>query len=308
LFLKDEKTYLKTNQLPLGWMFSKDVQIRIGSGVAVNPDWLLREMRKYGLQERVKVDFRCPIITQEHMDKELNSKAMSKIGSTFSGTGYCRSDFILRRAKQARHIDELAPYLTDLSAEINQAAATQNIVVESSQGTFLSLAISEDYPNTTSDNVTTAAAIDDVLLNWRKVAGVVLVVKALPSREGAGSMGAEELSEQEIIKSNLEEISSIGGAIRRKARGINWDLLKYAVEVNGATEIALTFCDHYDPDVTNITEYRFLPGKIKDLIGRVEAETNLPVTLLNTGKSYNSIVDLTDRQIDWDMVEKNLHF
>jgi len=37
IFLHDETTYLKTNQLTLGWMFKKDSQIHIGSGVAVDP-------------------------------------------------------------------------------------------------------------------------------------------------------------------------------------------------------------------------------------------------------------------------------
>ena len=40
--------------------------------------------------------------------------------------------------------------------------------------------------------------------------------------------------------------------------------------------------------------------KIKELISKIENLTNVPVTILNTGKPYNSIVDLTGGSVDWD--------
>jgi len=287
IYLQDKKTYLKTNQLPLGWIFSKDSQIRIGSGVAVNPELLLQEMERYIINDRVLIDYRCPIISKEHIASEQNSKSMQGIGSTFSGTGYCRSDFVLRKAKQARDIEVLKPYITDVTQEINRIDST--IIIESSQGTFLSLAVSSDYPNTTSDNVTTNAALDDVGMNWQKLSGVVLVVKALPTREGAGGFGTSSDITNQIAGTRLAEASSIGGVARRKADSIDWKLLKYAVEINGATEIALTFCDHYDENITDCTS---ITRPIIELIERIEKITGVPVTILNTGKSYKSVIDL----------------
>jgi len=209
IFLEDGKTYLKVNQLPLGFMFNRHTQIRIGSGVAVNPDWLFREANQYGVLDRVKVDYRCPIITQEHILSEKNSRKMTSIGSTFSGTGYCRSDFILRIAKQAKDIETFETLQHDVGLEINEAAKKGTVVIESSQGTLLSLAVSPDYPNVTSDNVTAMAAADDALLSWRNISEVILVVKAMPTREGAGSMGVAEMSMEEIKDRHLVEISSM---------------------------------------------------------------------------------------------------
>jgi len=306
VFLKDEKTYIKTNQLPLGWIFNPDIQIRIGSGVAVDPVKLMYEINKYKLHNRVKIDYRCPIITSEHIKAEKNSKGMASIGSTFSGTGYCRADFILRKAKQARDIEALKDYITDCSTEINNEARTEIVIIESSQGTFLSLALSEDYPNTTSDNVTAMAAADDVLLNWKNLKEVILVVKALPTREGSGDIGARELSSEEIISKGLVEPSSIGGKTRRKAEGINFDMLKYAVEVNGATQIALTFCDHYDPQIKNAKAISKITPRIWELIYEIETSTGVPVTILNTGKPYNCIIDRTENSVDWESIDNNI--
>lgn len=190
IFLTEQGPYIKVNQLPLGWMFDSNSQIRIGSGVAVNPELLFQEMEKFNLASRVKIDYRCPIITPQHIEAERKSKGMNSIGSTFSGSGFCRSDHILRIAKHAQDIPELTPFLTDLAVEINQSAAEDLVTVESSQGTFLSLSVSPDYPNVTSDNVTTMAAADDVLLNWKKLKEVIMVVKSMPTREGSGSLGS----------------------------------------------------------------------------------------------------------------------
>lgn len=306
IFLTEQGPYLKVNQLPLGWMFDSDSQIRIGSGVAVNPELLFEEMKKFNLLERVKVDYRCPIITPEHIEAERKSKGMNNIGSTFSGSGVCRADHILRIAKHAEDILELKPFLTDVAVEINKTAAEDVVTVESSQGTFLSLSVSPDYPNVTSDNVTAMAAADDVLLNWRKLKEVIMVVKTLPTREGSGSLGSKELSENEMISRGLVERSSIGGVIRRKGEEINWEMLSYAAEINGATQIALTFCEHYDPQITNIRDIKKITDRIWKLIEKIENETKVPVTLLNTGKPYSSIIDLKKNGVDWNQIEDNL--
>jgi adenylosuccinate synthase len=308
IFLEDEKTYLKTNQLPLGWIFNPDTLIRVGSGVAVDPNKLIQEINTYNLGNRVRVDYRCPIITEKHIQAEQESKGMKDIGSTFSGTGFCRADFVLRKAKQAKDISSLFGLINNAGKEINHFCKEGTVIVECSQGTWLSLALSNDYPNVTSDNVTAVAAADDVLLNWKNIKEVVLVVKALPTREGAGNFGSvEEIHPDHVKEAGMFEPSSIGGVQRRKATGIDFDLLRESVEINGATQIALTFCDHYDPKCTNAKKPDEITDKVWDLIERIEFETKLPVTILNTGKAYNNIIDLsTNNTIDWESIGKRL--
>ena len=312
IFLEDEKTYLKCNQLPLGWIFNPDTKILIGSGVAVNPDVLFKEIAKYNLDGRVFVDYRSPIITEEHIQRERDSKGMKAIGSTMSGTGECRKDFVARKAQQAKDIPGLSGIIMDVGEEINRACKSDSVVIEGSQGTFLSLAFSPDYPNVTSDNVTAMAVADDVLLSWKNIKDVILVVKAMPTREGsqysANDMGAgRELSEQEIIDRGLVEISSIEGKIRRKSE-FDFDMLNQAVEVNGATQIALTFLEHAFPEVKNVKTWSGITKDARLFIDKIEKETDIPVTLLNTGKAYNNIIDISfnPRSVDWEKIASNL--
>jgi adenylosuccinate synthase len=75
-------------------------------------------------------------------------------------------------------------------------------------------------------------------------------------------------------------------------------MLKTASEVNGATQIALTFCDNYDPEITNVTKIDGITNKIRGLIDKIENFTNVPVTLINTGKPYHSFIYLADKNID----------
>lgn len=304
IFLKDGKTYLKTHQLPLGFIFSHNPNIVIGSGVMVDPGLLYGEIYQYGLASNIHVDYRCGTILQSHIDAETQNAKMRSIGSTMSGTGAARSDFIKRIAYQAK--DTISKqFLTDVGKLVNQKAREGTVIVESSQGTFLSLAVG-DYPNVTSDNVLSTSAMDDVLLNPRLVEDIWLIVKALPTREGNGSMGnVEELSEYEIVTGGFSENSSIAGNIRRKSAGIDFEMLKYACEINGANKIALTFVDHYDKEMTNVKSMNEITTKTGELIKKVESETGIPVCLLNTGKAYNNIIDLYG-EVDWDDIDKNV--
>lgn len=312
IFLEDEKTYLRCNQLPLGWIFNPDVRVLIGSGVAVNPDLLLDEIKRYNLQGRVLVDYRSPIITPEHIDRERASKGMQAIGSTMSGTGECRKDFVARKAKQAKDISSLSDMLCDIGETINYASKRGTVVAEGSQGTFLSLAYSPDYPNVTSDNVTAMAVADDVLLSWRNITSVVLVVKTMPTREGnkysENDMGTgRELSEEEMKEKGILEVSSIEGKTRRKSE-FDFDMLKKAVTVNGATEIAITFMEHMFPEVKNVKAWGEITSEARAFIEKVEKETGIPVTVLNTGKAYNNIIDISfhPKRVDWEKIGKNL--
>ncbi len=286
-----EENSIRTRQLPLGFMHA-GTAVGIGSGVAVDPRVFAAEVERYGLHARVQVDYRCPIITEEHIAREKGSQHLSEtVGSTKSGSGAAQADFVLRQAPQAKDIPELKPYLADIAQIANDTARDHTVVVECSQGTFLSLALSPDYPFVTSGNCTVVAAADDVGLSWRHIAGAVMVVKAVPSRVGAGPLPGE-LDAEEIKQRGIAEYGVVTGRLRRKAAEIPWDMLRYAAMLNGPTEIALTFCDHYDPAVTGAKSRAELTQPVLELIAKVEEATGAPVTMVETGKLFEHIVDL----------------
>ncbi|MEM8531815.1 MAG: adenylosuccinate synthetase [Chloroflexota bacterium] len=288
-----EEEIIRTRQLPLGFLHDS-TSIAVGSGVAVNPDILDAEITQYGLQQRTKIDYRCPIITPEHIRREQeNTHLAEQIGSTKSGSGVVQSNFALRVVQQARNVEQLQPYLADVAHLANEAAQQGTVVVECSQGTFLSLALSPDYPYVTSGNCTVAAAADDVGLNWRHIAGAVMVVKAVPSRVGPGNL-PNELDAAEIERRGIAEYGVVTGRLRRKATEIPWSLLEYAAMLNGPTEIALTFCDHYDPEVTGATHPEQLTTAVRQLIDRMEQTTGAPVTIVETGKLFAHMIDMRE--------------
>jgi adenylosuccinate synthase len=293
IYFEDGKK-IKTNQLPCGWLY-QDTQVRVGSGVAVDPEKLLAEMEGFDadftLRGRTKIDFRCPIILPEYKRREAEDSRLRTIGSTASGTGVALAEFRLRQAKQAKDIPAMAEYLTDVAAEVNTACGRgEMVIIEGSQGTHLSLALSKDYPFCTSDNCTVAALADDVGLNWQHIQEVILVVKAMPSRVGEGPLPFQ-LSADEEEKRGIVEYGVTTGRRRRKASRISWEHFEYAVMLNGPTQIALTFCDHFDPAIAGARCRKDITSKIKGLIDEIEQRANVPVTLIETGKFYEDIID-----------------
>lgn len=290
LYLEGDRM-IKTHQLPLSGILAGS-QLRVGSGVAVDPAVFFSELetfKEYDLASRARVDYRCPVILPEYAREErADSHLAGVVGSTCSGTGIAQAQFCLRKATQAKDVSELVPYLCDAAGEINSRCERgEVVVVEGSQGTFLSLALSRDYPFCTSGNCTAVACADDVGLSWRHIREVVLVVKAVPSRIGEGPL-PDELTVAEQDARGIAEFGVLTGRRRRKTRTIPLDLLKESVMLNGATQIALTFCDHFDP---GMIDRRSPTAPVRALIREIEHTCGVPVTLLDAGKPYRSILE-----------------
>ena len=284
---------IKARQLPTGWLNPR-TRVAVGSGVLVDPRVFRDEVQRFGIGDRAMVDRRCAVITEQHIADELaDDHLASRVGSTCTGNGHARADFILRRAQQARELPELEPYLTDVAAEANRVAADadQLVIIESSQGTMLSLALSDDYPYTTSGNCTTASALNDVGLNWRHLSEVIMVVKAMPSRVGEGPL-PYEISAAEAERRGISEYGVNTGRLRRKAIALDHGLLRYAAMVNGPTQIALTFGDHLDPRIRGARSTAAIGPQVRRVIAEVESATGAPVTLLDTGPRLDDMIEL----------------
>lgn len=288
--------YLKTNQLPLGFILGQAL-IGLGPGTAVDVNKFLKEVNCFSIPpEKARIDPLCPIITPENIQEEIGSTNMNAIGSTKSGTGIAMAHAALRIAPLARDIDALQPYLSDIPQLANDLAEQGTISLEATQGTFLSRYHGE-YPNVTSVDVTAPSVIAGVGLNWRQVENVIVCVKALPTREGTGPMGAvDEFTLEEMQALGIVEYSSIidprtgQREVRRKAKGIDYSLLKRIIMLNGANQIALTFAEHYDPEVRDVRYWSGLTARVKQLIAEIEKRTGVEVTLVNTGKQWTSMV------------------
>jgi len=269
-------------------------RLLIGPGVLVNPQILLKEVDMLGCSDRIGVDPQCAIIEPRHIEADKKGDLAEKIKTTGSGTGPCNADRALRIAKLAREVEELKDFLTDVPYELNKAIDEgKNVLIEGTQGTFLSL-FHGTYPYCTSKDVTASAACSDVGIGPTKVDEVLIVFKAYVTRVGGGPL-RNELTWEETVKRGWDEVATVTGR-RRRAAPFDFDLARRAVMLNGATQAAITKIDILFPECKGVTDVSALSEKALEFVRKVEDEIGIPVTILGTGPDALEIVDLRDRK------------
>jgi adenylosuccinate synthase len=261
----------------------------------VNPSVLLKEIEVTGTKNRIGVDRQCAIIEQKHIDEESRSEHLvKKIGVTKSGVGACNADRVFRSAKLARDVPDLSAFLADVSEEIHKALdAKQHVLLEGSQGTFLSL-FHGTYPFCTSKDVCASAICSDVGIGPTEADDVIVVFKSFVTRVGEGPLEGQ-LSEEETRKRGWQEFGTVTGRLRRAAP-FDFDLAKRAVHLNGATQAAITKLDVIFPDTIGLKKYEELPPKARDFVSGVEKVIGIPVTLIGTGPSSEDLIDRMPRK------------
>jgi adenylosuccinate synthase len=284
----------KLRMLPSAFVYD-ECRLLIGPGVLVNPELLLQEIQLTESKDRVGVDRQCAVIEPKHIEADKKGRLAEKIRTTGTGTGPCNADRALRSVKLARDMPELKEFLADVPLEVNEAINDgENILIEGTQGTYLSL-YHGTYPYCTSKDVTASAACSDIGVGPTKVDEVILVLKAYTTRVGAGPL-PDELSWEEAEKRGWAEVATVTGR-RRRAAPFNYELAKRAVMLNGATEIAVTKVDILFPECKGVKSYDELSKEVRDFIGKIEKEIKIPVTLIGTGPATSETVDIRDLKI-----------
>lgn len=274
--------------LPSAFVYDK-CRLLIGPGVLVNPDILLREIEVTHSDGRVGVDPQCAIIEPKHIQTDKRGHLAQKIRTTGTGTGPCNAERALRVVKIAKEVPSLQKFLTDVPLEVNRAIDEgKNVLIEGTQGTYLSL-FHGTYPYCTSKDVTASAACSDVGVGPTKVNDVILVLKAYNTRVGAGPL-PNEISEEEAAKRGWLEFGTVTGR-KRRAAPFSYELAKRAVMLNGATQAAVTKIDVVFPECKGVKSYDELSQGAKKFAERVEKEIGVPVTLFGTGPGALEIVD-----------------
>ena len=287
-FVHNNQTY-KVRMLPSAVLNPK-TQLLIGAGVLITPEVLIDESRKYNAENRTIIDNHCGIIDESHIkrDKE-NSHLKNTIGTTGTGTGPANSDRALRILNLAKNVDSLKKYLGNVSDIVNESIdKSQSVLIEGTQGTFLSL-YHGDYPFVTSKDVTASGICSDVGIGPKKVDDVILVFKAYVTRVGGGPL-ENEISPDEAAKLGWVEYGSVTGR-QRRASPFNLELAKKSIKINSATQLAVTKLDVVFPECAGLTEYSKLTSKPRQFIENMEANLGVKVVLIGTGAEINQIID-----------------
>lgn len=282
-----DKTY-KVRMLPSGFL-NKTAKVMIGPGVVINPSVLLKEIQDFDASGRAFIDKHCGIIEESHLLRDSKGELKEKIGSTGSGTGPANADRAMRILKLAKDIDSLSSLIVDVPTEINSALSlNQNVLVEGTQGTFLSL-WHGTYPFVTSKDVTASGICADVGLGPKKVGEVIVVFKAYVTRVGTGPL-TKELSLEEAEKKGWSEFGTVTGR-QRRAADFDFDLARRAIMLNSATQIAITKLDVLFPNCAGKTSFEELSTDAQSFIKNIEEKLNTPVTIIGTGPNVNEIID-----------------
>jgi adenylosuccinate synthase len=150
-------------------------------------------------------------------------------------------------ADYAALAQRLRPYVSDTGALVSAALDQgQTVLAEGAQGTLLDLDHGT-YPYVTSSMTTAAGALGGLGVGARYVRRVIGVAKSFQTRVGAGPFPTEVLGEAaERLRGSGSQPWDEFGTTTGRPRRCGWldlPLLRYAVRVNGLTELALTKLD-----------------------------------------------------------------
>jgi adenylosuccinate synthase len=139
--------------------------------------------------------------------------------------------------------ERLAPHVVDTSRILYQGLREgKHALLEGAQGTLLDLDHGT-YPFVTSSNPVAGGALAGAGLGPKEVDRVIGVTKAYVTRVGSGPFPTEDLGDVgEAMRERGQEFGTTTGRPRR-CGWFDAVLLRYAVRINGLTELFLTKLD-----------------------------------------------------------------
>ena len=198
----------------------------------------------------------------------------------------------------------------------------KKILAEGAQGTLLDIDFGS-YPFVTSSNTITAGACTGLGIAPNKIGEVIGIFKAYCTRVGSGPFPSELFDE---IGARLAKIGNEFGSTTGRARRCGWiDLpaLKYAININGVTQLnmmkadvlsgleTINVCTHYmldgnkidylpfednenltpvytelkgwDKDLMHISSLDEAPQEVHDYIAYLEKELETPISIVSVG-------------------------
>ena len=146
-------------------------------------------------------------------------------------------------------VERLAPFISDTSHFLNQAAAAgRTILLEGAQATLLDVDHGT-YPFVTSSSTTVGGACVGTGLAPHRIGGVLGIVRTYTTRVGEGPFPTEMLGAESEMGQLIRERGREYGASTGRPRRCGWFdafATRYAAEINGFSSVALTKLDVLD--------------------------------------------------------------
>ena len=150
-------------------------------------------------------------------------------------------------AEYAAHARQLAPYVTETSLYLHQQlAAGARVIAEGAQGTLLDIDHGT-YPYVTSSSPSAGGVFNGLGVGPHFAGRIIGVTKAFQTRVGEGPFPTEAFgAEAERLRGTGANPWDEYGTTTGRPRRCGWldlVLLRYAIRVNGLTELVLTKLD-----------------------------------------------------------------
>ncbi len=295
--------------LPSGTLANPDAKLLIGPGATIDVALLLQEIADCNVEVgRLFIDPQAMVIEDQDKSSELAMKA--SIGSTGKGGGSAASRRIMGRlgdgssaVRLAKDVPELLPWLRPASEVLDAAYKRgHRVLLEGTQGTGLSLYHGE-YPFVTSRDTTVNACLAEAGIGIHRVRRSIIVVRTYPIRVGSPPSGDSGHMSQELTWDNIAERAGLSGELlselergsvsrtQRRVAEFDWALLERASELNGATDVALTFADYLSEGNASARRYDQLSDDTINFVEEVERVAGAPVSLIATGFNRRGLID-----------------
>ncbi len=285
--------------LPVGFI-NPGARLLLAAGCLINPEILLTEIKSTGTDpRRVGVDRHAGIISPSEGEEEAELRLRDRLGSTLSGTGIGVANRVLRKSdfKLAKDVPELREFLTDVSAEVNEAVDKNGkVLIEGTQGFGLSVYHSPHYPYATSRDTTASGFLSEVGVSPRLVTDVIMAIRTFPIRV-AGNSGPlkneitwEEVRERSGYPTDIREFTTTTKKLRRVGL-FDLELVQRAALVNRPTQVALHGGDYLSHLNKSVCSFIDLEGGATSFIQALERNLDTPVAYIGTGPANGELVD-----------------
>ena len=326
-----------THSIPTG-ILNPNCKVVITHGCVINIPEIIKEVKLLeengiSFKDRFYLSENAHIITPEHLKEDKSNQV--KFGSTGKGIGPAYRDKIYREGLRVKDypqgIDEDKIIVTDTRKLLRDAIYKgDKVLFEGAQAVMLDIEMGT-FPHVTSSPciASYAPAGSGLPLSFFKLSNVIGVAKSYATRVGTGPFPSE--IENKRIAKNIQFTGKEYGATTGRLRKVGWlDIpqLKYACEVNGVSNIALTkldifsevdykikiaveykingrwtmdYCDEPEdvrymefsswPEITG-TDWDGLPDNLKKYVDFIEDSINVEVSMLGTGPNRNQLLYL----------------
>ena len=324
-----------THSVPTG-ILNPNCKVVITHGCVVNIPEIIEEVKLLeengiSFENRFYLSENAHVITPEHLKQDKSNQI--RFGSTGKGIGPAYRDKIYRTGDRVKDcpqdIDEDKIIVTDTRKLLRDAIYKgDKVLFEGAQAVMLDIEMGT-YPHVTSSPciASYAPAGSGLPLTFFKHSTILGVAKAYTTRVGTGPFPSKIKNER--ITKAIQFTGKEYGATTGRLRKVGWlDIpqLKYACEVNGVSNIALTkldifskadyfikiaveykingrwtmdYCDEPEdvrymefpswPEITG-TDWDGLPDNLKKYIDFIEECVGVDISMLGVGQNRNQLI------------------